>query len=308
MKLSTKTLFTQIKKSPKRKIKNIQKRKSAVIEGPKNSSKSNNFYCDNERLNLFLNKTTANENPFKKPKIIIRRPKSKIFPKIMSNNNNNNKDIKILKKEVLIEDSYINNILLGAESEPNKYKLKNGKKNTDINSVEQNLDDLCDLFWKSNYKSTVIIENKEYNNLDLGKKNKIVDKKNIYSSNKNKANSNIVKKYNENNNVFKKKTSLIDIDKIKKILFGTNNDKKQNLDNFNFKIHKSSKNTNSINTNMFSNYLLLTKEKTTKNIIIGEHDNIINGKEKSEIKDNSLFETFANNSDDSSFLSSSPFD
>ena len=136
----------------------------------------------------------------------------------------------------------------------------------------------------------------------------LVDKKNIYSSNKNKVNSNIVKKYNENNNVFKKKTSLIDIDKIKKILFGTNNDKKQNLDNFNFKIHKSSKNTNSINTNMFSNYLLLTKEKTTKNIIIGEHDNIISGKEKSEIKDNSLFETFANNSDDSSFLSSSPFD
>ena len=307
MKLSTKTLFTSIKDSPKRKFKNIQKRKIAVIEGPKNSSKSNNFYCDNERLNLFLNKTTANENPFKKPKISIRRPKCKILPKIMSYNNKN-KDIKTLKKEVLIEDSYINNILLGAESEPNKYKLKNGKKNTDINSVEQNLDDLCDLFWKSNYKSNIIIENKEYNNLDLGKKNKIVDKKNIYSSNKNKVNSNIVKKYNENNNVFKKKTSLIDIDKIKKILFGTNNDKKQNLDNFNFKIHKSSKNTNSINTNMFSNYLLLTKEKTTKNIIIGEHDNIISGKEKSEIKDNSLFETFANNSDDSSFLSSSPFD
>ena len=308
MKLSTKTLFTSIKDSPKRKFKNIQKRKIAVIEGPKNSSKSNNFYCDrNERLNLFLNKTTVNENPFKKPKISIRRPKSKILPKKMSYNNKK-KDMKILKKEALIEDSYINNILLGAESEPNKYKLKNGKKNTDINSVEQNLDDLCDLFWKSNYKSTVIIENKEYNNLDLGKKNKIVDKKNIYSSNKNKVNSNIVKKYNENNNVFKKKTSLNDMDKIKKNLFGTNNDKKQNLDNFNFKIHKSSKNTNSINTNMFRNYLLLTKEKTTKNIIIGEHDNIISGKEKSEIKDNSLFETFANNSDDSSFLSSSPFD
>ena len=307
MKLSTKKLFPLLKNSPKRKNKNIQKRKSAVIEGPKNSSKSNNFYCDNERLNLFLNKTTFNENPFKKPKISIRKTKSKILPKIMSNNNNNNKDIKILKKEVLIEDSYINNILLGAESESNKYELKNGKKSIDINNVEQNLDDLCDLFWKSNYKSTIIIENKEYNNLDLGKKNKIVDKKNIYSSNK-KTNSNIIKKYNENNNVFKKKTSLNDMDKIKKNLFGTNNDKKQNLDNFNFKIHKSSKNTNSINTNMFRNYLLLTKEKTTKNIIIGEHDNIISGKEKSEIKDNSLFETFANNSDDSSFLSSSPFD
>ena len=307
MKLSTKTLFTQIKKSPKRKIKNIQKRKSAVIEGPKNSSKSNNFYCDNERLNLFLNKTTANENPFKKPKISIRRPKSKIFPKIMSNNNNK-KHIKLLKKEILIEDSYINNILLGTKPESNKYELKNGKKNTDINNVEQNLDDLCDLFWKSNYKSTIIIENKEYNNLDLGEKNKIVDKKNIYSSNKKKTNSNLVKKYNENNNVFKKKTSLNDMDKIKKNLFGTNNDKKRNLDNFNFKIHKSSKNTNSINTNMFRNYLLLTKEKTTKNIIIGENDNIISEKEKSEIKDNSLFETFGNNSDDSSFLSSSPFD
>ena len=116
MKLSTKTLFTSIKKSPKRKFKNIQKRKIAVIEGTKNSSKSNNFYCDNERLNLFLNKTTVNENPFKKPKISIRRPKSKIFPKIMSNNNNK-KHIKLLKKEILIEDSYINNILLVTKTE-----------------------------------------------------------------------------------------------------------------------------------------------------------------------------------------------
>ena len=170
MKLSTKTLFTSIKKSPKRKFKNIQKQKIAVIEGPKNSSKSNNFYCDrNERLNLYLNKTTVNENPFKKPKIGIRRPKSKILPKKMSYNNKK-KDMKILKKEALIEDSYINNILLGAESESNKYELKNGKKSIDINNVEQNLDDLCDLFWKSNYKSIIIIENKGHNNLDLGKK------------------------------------------------------------------------------------------------------------------------------------------
>ena len=86
MKLSTKTLFTPIKKSPKRKFKNIQKQKNDNIEGPKNSSKSNNLYCGNERLNLFLNKTKYNENPFKKPKISIRRPKSKILPKIMSYN------------------------------------------------------------------------------------------------------------------------------------------------------------------------------------------------------------------------------
>ena len=51
-----------------------------------------------------------------------------------------------------------------------------------------------------------------------------------------------------------------------------------------------------------------TKEIPAKNIIIAGHDNIISGKEKSEIEDNSLFETFADNSNDSSFLSSSPFD
>ena len=63
------------------------------------------------------------------------------------------KDIKMIKEEVLIEDSYINNILLTTQSEFNENEPKD--ENIDINhinNVEQNLDELCDLFRKSNIK------------------------------------------------------------------------------------------------------------------------------------------------------------
>ena len=125
MKLSTKKLFPSLKNSPKRKFKKIKQQKSSVIGGLKNSSnKNNNFYFDrNEIQNLFKSKTTVNENPFKKPKITIRRLKSKKLPKIMSYNLKK-KDIKIVKEEVLIEDSYINNILLTTQSEFNENEPK----------------------------------------------------------------------------------------------------------------------------------------------------------------------------------------
>ena len=83
--------------------------------------------------------------------------------------------------------------------------------------------------------------------------------------------------------------------------------KKQNKDNYNFKIDKSNKNTNKIKTNIIHNNLLLKKEKIKKNLIIGDHDKIMNEKEENEIESNSMFETFSNNSYDSSFLSSNPF-
>ena len=220
------------------------------------------------------------------------------------------KDIKIVKEEALIEDSYINNILLTTQSEFNEYEPKD--ENIDIkhiNNVEQNLDELCDLFRKSNIKSNFVIYNKRDNNLVLNPKDPIQDyfnKKYRNNSNKYKINSIPVKKYNENNNVFKQKTTLIDRNKINKN--GINNDKKQNLCDYNFKINKINKNTNKNNTNIIHNNLLLKKEKIKKNIIIGEHDKIMGGKEKNEIEDNSLFDAFYKyNSFESSFLSSNPF-
>ena len=114
--LSTKTLFTSIKNSPKRKFKKIKQQKRSIIEGLKNSSKKINFYFDrNEQNNLFINKTIVNENPFKKPKITIRRIKSKKLQKIMRYNIKK-KDKKLVKEEALIEDSYFNNILLTTKS------------------------------------------------------------------------------------------------------------------------------------------------------------------------------------------------
>jgi hypothetical protein len=215
---------------------------------------------------------------------------------------------KIVKEDALIEDSYFNNILLTTESEFNEYEPKD--ENIDINhinNVEQN-----DLFRKSNIKTKYIIYNKKYNFIGLSPKNKIIDnsnKKNGYSSNKikNKINTIPIQKYNENNIVFKQKFSLVDMNKIKKNLFGNNNEKKQNKDNYDFKIDKSNKNTNKIKTNTIHNNLLLKKEKIKKNLIIGDHDKIMNEKEKNEMESNFIFETFSNNSYDSSFLSSNPF-
>ena len=260
MKLSTKTLFTSIKNSPKRKFKEIKQQKSSNIEGLKNSSKSNNLYFDrNESNNLFITKTIVNENPFRKPRITIRRIKSKKLRKIMSYNI---KEKKIVKEDALIEDSYFNNISITTESEFNEYGPKNGNIDINhINNVEQN-----DLFRKSNIKTKYIIYNKKYYIIGLSPKNKIIDnsnKRNGYSSNKSK-------------------------NKIKKNLFGNNNEKKQNKDNYDFKIDKSNKNTNKIKTNIIHNNLLLKKEKN-------------------EIESNFIFETFSNNSYDSSFLSSNPF-
>ena len=216
MKLSTKTLFTSIKNSPKRKLKEIKQQKSSNIEGLKNSSKSNNFYFDrNERNNLYITKTIINENPFKKPRITIKRIKNRKLPKIMSYNIKE-KEKKIVKEDAIIEDSYFNNILLTTESEFNECEPKNGNKNIDINNAEQN-----DLFRKSNIKTKYIIYNKKYNIIGLSPKNKIIDnsnKKNGYSSNKikNKINTIPIQKYNENNIVFKQKFSLVDMNKIKK--------------------------------------------------------------------------------------------
>jgi len=308
MKLSTKILFTSLKNNPKRKFKKIKQRKSSVIGGLKNSSKNNNFYFErNEIQNLFKSKTTVNENPFKKPIITIRRLKSKKLPKIM-NYNLKKKDIKIVKEEeALNEDFYINNILLTTQSEFNEYEPKD--ENIDIkhiNNVEQNLDELCDLFRKSNIKSNFVIYNKKDNNLGLNPKDPIQDyfnKKYRNNSNKNKINSIPVQKYKENNNVFKQKSTLINRNKINKN--GINNDKKQNLYDYNFKINKINKNASKNNTNIIHK---LKKQKIKKNIIIGEHDKIMGGKEKNEIEDNSLFDAFYNhNSYESSFLSSNPF-
>ena len=247
MKLSTKTLFTSIKNSPKRKFKEIKQQKSSNIKGLKNSSKSNNFYFDrNKSNNLFITKTIVTENPFKKPNITIIRIKSKKLPKTMSYNIKE-KEKKIVKEDALIEDSYFNNISLTTESEFNESEPKNENKIIDINhinNVEQN-----DLFRKSNIKTKYIIYNKKYNIIGLSPKNQIIDnsnKRNGYSSNKskNKINTIPVQKYNENNIVFKQKFSLVNMNEIKKNLFGNNNEKQQNKDIYNFKIDKSNKNTN----------------------------------------------------------------
>ena len=106
-----------------------------------------------------------------------------------------------------------------------------------------------DLFRKSNIKTKYIIYNKKYNIIGLSPKNQIIDnsnKRNGYSSNKskNKINTIPVQKYNKNNIVFKQKFSLVDMNEIKKNLFGNNNEKQQNKDIYNFKIDKSNKNTN----------------------------------------------------------------
>ena len=294
MKLSTKTLFTALKSTPKKKFKIIHKqKKSFPLTMPNKASKNNNYiYNSNSNLkqNLFFN-TINVENPFKQPQMRTSRLTSKKINRII-NSKNKKIEIEILKTE----DSYINNILLTNESDTDRYEDKIEKENKDTNKIERNKDTHHNLFRKSNLRSTIIIDNKGNNNLDSEQKkiiNNYFNKKNSFQ--KLKINTVPLQKYKENNIVFKSK----------KDLFTVNNEIKRNLTNCFFKSCKETKIRRRIKKNIVHQKLLSTKDKIDKKCIIGELFDIMSEKEKSETEGNSIFENWNNNSIDSSFLGSS---
>ena len=295
MKFSTKTLFTALKNTPKKKVKIIHKqKKSFPLTMPNKAAKNNNdIYKSNSNLkqNLYLNTINVNDNPFKQPQMHGSRLTSKKINRII-NSKNKKIEIEILKTE----DSYINNILLTNESDTDRYEDKIEKENKDTNKNQPNKDTLCDLFRKSNLRSTIIIDNKGNNNLDSEQKkiiNNYFNKKNSFQ--KLKINSGPLQKHKENNNVFESK----------KDLFKVNNEIKRNLTNCFFKSCKETKIRRRIKKNIVHQKLLSTKDKIDKKCIIGELFDIMSEKEKSETEGNSIFENWNNNSIDSSFLGSS---
>ena len=171
------------------------------------------------------------------------------------------------------------------------------KKNKSENKVEHNLDILCDIFRKSNFKSTNIINNKK--NLYL-EENTITSKyfKNTDNVTKSRINMLKVKKYNKNNKVIKLKTCLFWNKKT--INFFTNNKNiKRSIDNYYFKSNKINKNIKQ--KSFFQGKILLTtKENIKKKIFRTKLFDIMSEKES-----NSLFENYNNKSIHSSFLGSS---
>ena len=296
MKLSTNKLFTAQKNSPKMKpkIKHAPKLSSPLV-----AQKYNSNFNSNYKKNKYISTTSLNENPFKKPQIHPGKLKSKIMNKMDNSNKKNTETDDLFESE----DSYINNVIPTSESESNRHEIKIQNENIDMNNAAKNIDVLCDLFRKSNLKTTIIIDNKGNNNLDFEQKKIIFNYFNTKNKNKKslkkiKINSNKIQKNSENNNGIIKKTSWID----------RNKSKKQNLDKFNFKSNKVNKNRKLIKTNMFNNKLLSKKDVIKNNIIDGELFDIFDIKkieEKSETEGNSVFESFTQKSNDSSFLGSS---
>jgi len=298
MKLSTKHLFTTLKNRLKNKTKNIHKQTLR-----NNISRNNNFILNfNHNKNLYLNQNSPNENPFQKFIIHPNRlkSKSKLRNKIIELNPNNN-------KQKLKTNLYEFNNFYSINIEINRYKPKIEKKNKNENKIEYNLDILCDIFRKSNFRSTNIKKN-----LNLEEENiitsKYFNKNNRDNANKNRINILQFKKYNKSNKVVKPKSCLLWNKKT--INFFTHNKEiKRSIDNYNFKSNKINKNIKQ--KSFFQGKLLLsTKENIKKNIIRTELFDIMSEKEKSEKeksekKSNSLFDNYNNKSIHSSFLGSS---
>lgn len=291
MKLSTKKLFSTIKNSPKKKIKINHKPKLSSPYVTSNSISKNLTL----KHKLFTKTNNTKENPFSKPQIYSNRIRNKNINKTLSSKNQNY-NLETLKT---YDDSYINNLLLTSESDSNKYDQISERRNKFLSKNEGNhdIDTLCELFKQSNLKSTIVIDPKGNNNLDLEQK-KIID--NYFNKkNKNKINSIPVQEYKENKVIFQQKTPLNSSKK--KTLSKINNNVKQ--------IINSNGNKNKIIKNkiVIHKKILSTKEIINKNINININDSYIIKKEeeKNEIDNNSIFENFANKSIDSSFLGSS---
>lgn len=292
MKLNTKKIFLTTKTTPKRRPKLTQKRK---LKSPFVVNSNSHFDL---KQKLFVNTNLPKENPFKKPEIYNNRLKNKKYHKMI--NSSKKTQIDILKSNNILEGSCINNVLLENKFESNRNEPNFEKENKDKKISKQNIDKLSNIFRNSSLRSTIIIDNKGNNNLDLEQK-KIIDnyfyKTNIKFLKKTKINQIKVTKYNENNKVFTQKNYLIGVNKCKND-FSINIQKKI----FNTDIKKN-KTKQKIKNYLFHNKLLSNKENIMKmNAIKGELFDIISEKEKSETNSNSIFE---NKSIDSSFLGSS---
>lgn len=244
MELDTNRIFNYslLKKIPKTKYIEHHKPKlnSAIINKIKNRKKKVN---SKSKQKISKNSTIKN-NPFSQLSDESKKVKNSKIRK-MSNLKKPMTKIDKIEKKNLLEDSYLNNIMLTNESDTidnidnNK---QNDNKNINQNKNELNFEELYNIYKKSNLKSTIIIDNNGNNNLDKEQEeiiNGYFNKRKTMDNNYKNPNSSRIKK--NPNQIYKNNISLfIKINHLKRISIMIN--KKNN--NFNRKIKNIKQNFN----------------------------------------------------------------
>jgi len=318
MELSTKKLFSSLKNSPKRKFKVNHTFKFSAPNVL--LDKISNNINPNMKKQLFSKTSNFNKNnPFyKTPQINNKKKKVIQISKIKKAN------IDLLKSndsQSQSSSSYTESMLFSSESDTDSEKPKskdnkdkkdnkNNKDNKDNNDkkeenknnnkqkqVKFDIDNLCNLFKSSNLKSTIVIDDKGNNNLNLEQKKFINDYFTLKEKkDKNRINTIPVQNYKENNKLFNQKTPY----KINntKSFFNKNNVAEKSLSNL-------KTNNETINKRRTQKIINHKKLKSTKNIVSIPKLFLSNiPKEAPIIDSHSVFEDFTNRSLDSSFLGS----
>ena len=286
--LSTAKLFKKIKHNPKRKLKISHKYK---LSSPEISI--NNIYKDGIGIKENPFKTIShsehNDNLFIKSQINELKARKTLSSKLQRI------DRALIKKanNEKLQNNNINNDLLINESNSDKkinnFDIKNKKRS----QKEINL--LCNLFRKTNVKSTIIIDIYGNNNLDEEQKKLINDyfnKKNKNNYNKKKINSFPVQKHKSDYNLFTERSPIASTNLYKK------------------KFDKSENNLNGLK-NINNNDKLLLEEYLRENKTFEEGFEIKDENKKEEIiggDNNSIIEYCINKSNDSSFIDSILYD
>ena len=300
--LSTKKLFSSLKNSPKRKFKvnhtiklsipnvlidnisnniNPNLKKKLYLKTPY-SNKNNPFF----KTSKFNDKKKQEFQSSKKPKINNDALKSEESPNLslsyddsslISSNESDSKSEKAINKK-------------------NKSKKEENKCNNKTKHVKFDVDNLCEIFKSSNLKSTIVIDDKGNNNLNLEQKKFIND----YFSHKdkkdkNKINTIPVQSYKENNILFKQNTPY---NNNKKEFFKKNNVTEKSLSNL-------KTNNETLNKRRTQKIINHKKLKSTKNMVSIPKLFLSHiPKDTPETDSHSVFENCTNRSIDSSFLGS----
>ena len=304
MELSTKKLFSSLKNSPKRKIKVNHTIKLSVP-------------------NVLFDKISNNINPNLKKKLYLKTPysnKNNPFYKTSKINDKKKQEFQTSKKPKINNDalkseespnlsfSYDDSSMFSSSesdsksekpiNKKNKSKKEENKCNNKTKHVKFDVDNLYEIFKSSNLKSTIVIDDKGNNNLNLEQKKFINDYFNQKDKkDKNKINTIPVQNYKENNILFKQKNPYNNNNS--KVFFKKNNVAEKSLS-----ILKTNNETiNKSRTQKIINHK--KKLKSTKNLVSVPKLFLSHiPKETPEIDSQTVFENCTNRSIDSSFLGS----
>ena len=303
MELSTKKLFSSLKNSPKRKFKVNNNTKLSVpnvlidkISNNINTNLKNKLFFKTSNLNKnnpFYNTPKLND---KKKQEVQTSKKQKINNDLLKLNDSQNQSSSYEDSSQLFS-SESDSIFEKDKIKDNKDKKEENKCNNKAKTVKFDVDNLCNLFKSSNLKSTIVIDDKGNNNLNLEQKKFIND---YFSQkdkkDKNKINTIPVQNYKENNKLFEQKTPYNNYNS--KVFFKKNYLTDKSLSN----LKTNNETINKRRTQKIINHKKLQSTKIMVNVPKLFLFNI--PKETPEIDNHSVFENCTNRSIDSSFLGS----